>query len=183
MQTFQKGELAKQILGLALAGGLVAGLAVMPGLSVLFAHLKARDTYERKRVKNALRRLEDSGYIKRRIRRGREEFVVTKKGERLTTKYLMGELEISRPKRWDGKWRILMFDIPEKKKALRDQVSEQLRVIGMRAVQHSVFVSPFPCQQEVDTIIDFHGLGRHFLYFEAETYEGTEDLLQDFKLR
>ena len=38
------------------------------------------------------------------------------KGERRAQRYKLEKLKIERQKKWDGKWRVVMFDIPEEKR-------------------------------------------------------------------
>ena len=48
--------------------------------------------------------------------------------------------EFEKPKRWDGKWRILIFDIREKVRRRRDEFVDLLR-LGFK-LQNSVWVFP-----------------------------------------
>ena len=61
-------------------------------------------------------------------------------------------IKFKRPKEWDGKWRIVMFDIPESKRHARSAVSRKIKEFGMYPIQKSVFVSPYRCKDEIDFI-------------------------------
>lgn len=50
-------------------------------------------------------------------------------------------------KRWDHLWRIVVFDIPEKKKNDRDQFREKLRRLGFFPFQKSMYITPFACEK------------------------------------
>lgn len=45
--------------------------------------------------------------------------------------------------KWDGYWRIVVFDIPNKFLRTRDALRDLLRVIGFHKLQHSVWVYPY----------------------------------------
>ena len=45
---------------------------------------------------------------------------------------------------WDGKWRIIVFDLPEKKRGLRNDLRKQLRSARFGGLQRSVWISPGP---------------------------------------
>jgi DNA-binding transcriptional regulator PaaX len=184
MTKYEKGELAKKILFAAVGVAAVGTVMVLPGMAILLKMFNVDGARNRERFRRAIKRMEERKIVSRRIKNGKEEFVVTKYGKTHIDKYLVSDLQIPLAKRWDGKWRVIMFDIPEKNKGgrVRRDVSQQLRNIGMKAIQNSVFVSPFPCKEQIDTVINFFKVKQHFVYFEAETYEGVEDLLNFFKL-
>lgn len=184
MTKYEKGELAKKILLTVVGVAVVGTVLVLPGMAILLKMFNVDGARERGRLMRAIKRLEQQKVISRRIKNGEEEFVVTKYGKDCIDKYLVTDLNIPREKKWDGKWRVLMFDIPEKERRgrTRRDVSRQLRNIGMQAVQNSVFVSPFPCKEQIEAVINFFKVKKHFIYFEADTYEGVEDLLKHFKL-
>lgn len=48
-----------------------------------------------------------------------------------------------RKKKWDGKWRVVIFDIPEKSRKARDGFRDSLKRLGFRFLQHSIWVCPF----------------------------------------
>src|SRR3989344_4774734 len=58
-------------------------------------------------------------------------------------------ITITKQKVWDGLWRIVMFDIPEKKRAFRDILRSHLKTIGFIELQRSVFIFPYPCEDEM----------------------------------
>ena len=43
---------------------------------------------------------------------------------------------------WDGKWRVVVFDLPEEKRSLRNELRKQLRAAGFGGLQGSVWISP-----------------------------------------
>ncbi len=66
-----------------------------------------------------------------------------------------------RNKKWDGKWRIIMFDIPSVMEKQRKSLRYGLRLIGAYMVQKSVFVFPYPCDQEVGDWCNELGLSEY----------------------
>jgi len=182
MKNFEHGELAKEILMIFLIGSLVVSCAVLPGLPYIFKLFKTSNAKERGRIRQSVRGLEKQGLLQRKIKNGKEELVVTKKGERKIAEYLAEDLEIQKPKRWDKKWRIVMFDIPETKVRTRKEVSFKLKDMGMKAIQNSVFISPYPCKKEIDFIANHYFVKKYFIYFETNNIESYQDLLKIFKL-
>ena len=183
MKSYKHGELAKKILLIAVAGGAIAAVMVLPGLGVIFKHFGADSAKERYRVKRTVKRLEEQGVIKHRIKNGKEEFVVTKKGKTHLAELLVDDLFIRQPAKWDGRWRVLIYDIPNKKDLERRELNRVVSEIGMKSVQQSVFVSPYPCKAQIDAIARHYDLDKHLAYFEADYFEGANDLLNHFKLK
>ncbi len=183
MKAYDRGEIAKKILLAAVGTAAFATILVLPGMGILLKMFNADDSKEKWRLKRALKRLEEQRFIARKVVRGKEVFVITKYGKDRIDKYLMADLHI-KPQKWDGRWRVLMFDIPEKQGGgrIRRDVSRQLREMGMKAVQNSVFITPFPCKEQLDTVAAFFKIKKYFMYLEADTYEGADDLLRFFEV-
>ena len=75
-------------------------------------------------------------------------------------------------KRWDGKWRVVAYDIPEQYKKLRDQVRYILKRAGFIKLHHSIWVFPHDCNELTDLIKTDRRLLSCMLY-------GVFDSIQD----
>ena len=93
---------------------------------------------------------------------------LTKKGKLRALDYYFDNLVVTN-KKWDGKFRILVFDVPEKLRKGRDALRWKIRRLGFRELQKSVFVIPFECKDEIDFVVDFFGLGKHVHYGVLES--------------
>lgn len=183
MNKYEKGELVKKILLIAVGVGAVATVIVLPGLGILFKQLEANDYRERARVRDALKRLEKRADIRRRIVKGVEEFILTDKGKQRLLKLVVTELYIPKPTKWDGRWRVLVYDIPDKMDIERRELNRVVSEMGMQALQRSVFISPYPCREQIDIVVTFYRLQKYISYFEADHYEGSDNLMLDFGLK
>ncbi|MCX7881485.1 MAG: hypothetical protein N2482_03195 [Patescibacteria group bacterium] len=56
-------------------------------------------------------------------------------------------------KEWDGLWRVVIFDIKEIEKHLRDKLRRKLKSWGFALWQESVYISPHPILKEVDEFL------------------------------
>jgi DNA-binding transcriptional regulator PaaX len=92
-------------------------------------------------------------------------------------------LEIKPLEKWDGKWRIVFFDVPEQKKHSRDGFSAKLKKIGMIPIQRSVFVHPDPCRDEVLLAADHFSIRRFVSYIETTHLENDKALKLRFNLK
>ncbi len=183
MKDYDKGELAKEILkGLAVGGFLVACLA-MPGLTKivpLFSPKGARDRY---RIKRTIDGLHKKKFVDIYTKNGNEVVEITKLGSKKVLEYNLDDMKLKVPKKWDGWWRIVMFDIPEPKKRARSAVSRKIKELGMYPIQKSVFVSPYVCKNEIDFIGEFFNVRNHIIYIKAKEIEGVQKLKEHFNLR
>ena len=97
------------------------------------------------RITQAKYRLKQAGLV---IERG-GRLHLTSAGHTHIEKILMREYRIPEPVRWDGKWRILMFDIREKRRRVRNRLRTLLQGAGFVHLQDSVWVYPYPCDEFV----------------------------------
>jgi DNA-binding transcriptional regulator PaaX len=109
--------------------------------------------------------------------------VLTGKGKEAMNKLEFGEYVISEPAFWDGKWRVLMFDINERRRRVRDQLRRLLEGIGFLRIQDSVWVYPYPCDEFV-SLVRAHlksGVGE-LRYFVADALESDKAVREYFHL-
>ena len=85
-------------------------------------------------------------------------------------------------KRWDQKWRIIMFDVWERRRKVRDELRETLKEIGFVKVQDSAWAYPYPCEKLLVFLRTHLKLGHGILYVVADEIEHDEKLRQHFKL-
>lgn len=83
---------------------------------------------------------------------------------------------------WDGKWRIVIFDIPEKLRKGRDALREKLKDLGFYEFQKSVFVFPHECRDEIDFLIEFFELRKYVRYGVLESIDNDLHLRKIFHL-
>jgi len=117
--------------------------------------IRLRREYERQKAKKTFGRfvqyLEDQGYIKTKALEGTKGIVLTPKGaERvLRVKRKLKE----KKKRKDGKWIMIIFDIPEKQKKAREHLRDALVALGYEKLQQSVWVCPYDVYEETEEAV------------------------------
>lgn len=182
MQTYDKGELAKNILlGLA-AGGFIIAACALPGLPQVMTLFHTKDSDDRARILRAIRRLQKRKLIRVFSREGEDVVEITQVGKKKVLAYRFDEMHIAPQKKVDGMWRVVMFDIPESKRGARLALSHWIKEVGMYAIQKSVFVSPYPCKNEIDFLGEFFGVRTHIIYMEAKMIDGEERVRKHFGL-
>lgn len=165
---FTLGETALAILD-EIATATLSTFYPHPYYHTFCAHAKRRSFY------NALKRLEYKYLVGARRRSGREEWYLTEAGEKLARRLRM-KLAYSRQKHWDGKWRLAIFDVPERVRDRRNFLRNELSALGFHQLQKSVWITPYALPKEFSEIIRELGLEKHFRVVIAERIEDDHDL-------
>ena len=100
------------------------------------------------------------GFIKKIEKNDETKIILTPKGIVRAPVHRLDNLKISKPNRWDGRWRMVIFDIPESRRKIRDALRWRLKNLGFKELQRSVFVFPYPCEDEINILINTYGLRR-----------------------
>lgn len=90
-------------------------------------------------------------------------------------------MKIQEPKHWDGKWRMVLFDIPSSMKKLRDNFRFHLKRLGFYQYQKSVFIHPYPCQEEIDFLLELYSARRYVRQLVVSEIDNDLHLKKIFK--
>ena len=124
--------------------------------------------------------LKRQGYIETFVE-GKEKYVeLTAKGKKRANELLIEDLEINRPPKWDKKWRVVIFDIPEDKRHNRDIFRERIINLGFIQIQKSVYVYPFECAQEIAFVSNYLSVQKFVTIMIAEIIQGEEKIVNEF---
>src|SRR3989344_2472491 len=108
---------------------------------------------------------------------------ITNEGRKIVEEIKRDSIGLPKPKRWDKKWRILIFDIREERKMLRDKVRRTLISIGFKRLQKSVWVYPYDCEDFVALLKADFKIGKDLLYIIADAIENDVWLRKEFALQ
>ena len=178
---YSRGELAKEILkGLAVGGLIVASFA-MPNLPKIFYLFGVESAKDRYKIKRSLYGLSKRKLVIMYDKDGEEYVEITEEGKKRILKYKLDEICLTRPRKWDKRWRIITFDIPETHKRARDGLTGKLNEMEIYALQKSVFICPFECRDEIDFVSEYFGIRKFVHYFVAnEIDDKDEDYLKAY---
>lgn len=125
--------------------------------------------YNKRKIAQALSRLKKNKLIILREENGKITVELTEKGKRKIKQYQFEDLKIMKPKYWDKKWRVVIFDIPEKKKKMaREAFRNKLIDLGFFQLQESVWIHPYPCENEIQLAAEIFGITRFINIIIAE---------------
>ena len=164
----------------AVTGGIAIGV-IAPNILGAVANSK----YFRQRkyqLKSSLSRLISAGYMVLVNENGRKRIRLTPKGEKYAVLMGEGKLVPKKPRRWDQKWRLLIFDIPERRRKTRAQIRTTLVSLGFVRLQDSVWVYPYDCEDLITLLKADFKVGKDVLYVIADKIEYDTPLRSKFGL-
>lgn len=86
-------------------------------------------------------------------------------------------------KKWDGRWFLVFFDVPEIQRNKRDYLRNFLKELGFYPYQKSVYLYPFECEKEVALIKKIVGGAKYMKYIIAEKIEDEDEIKTFFNLK
>ncbi|HEY4501290.1 MAG TPA: hypothetical protein VJI70_03470 [Candidatus Paceibacterota bacterium] len=167
-------------------GGVMSVALVAPKTLTLLKKLD-RAAANRKnmyrRITQAIANLEHAGMVRTSGEYGQRRITLTGKGRTAIETIYASEYRIPEPAFWDGKWRVVMFDIREKRRPARSRLRLLLYGAGFLRLQDSVWIYPYPCDEFI-SLVRAHlksGTGE-MLSFVAEALESDRRLCEHFRL-
>ncbi len=187
VRTRRRRKRMQDILLISLYATTAVGMAVVaPNAVQLLKHVEKFVTPGPRlgrRISQATTRLHSKGLVSRVKTDKGVALKLTEKGNRLAEALeAKNTLFLYKPKKWDGKWRIVIFDVWERRRSVRDRLRTMLQKAGFIKIQASVWVYPYDCEELFVFLRTNLRLGRGILYIVAEEIEHDEKLRQHFGL-
>lgn len=83
---------------------------------------------------------------------------------------------------WDGKWRVVIFDVPNTQSKLRGELTRGMRMYGFKLLQKSVWIYPYQCNDFVKILRTHLELKDSVLYMTVSSMEDEKKWKKSFKL-
>lgn len=118
-------------------------------------------------VRSTLSRMSRKGWLQTRQVGRNSYYSLTPKGIALLEE---GRQRIFYPRKdpWDGRWRVLIYSIPEKQRHLRARLRQRLVWMGFGLLNQATWISPRDLRQEVEAVLDKLGIRPYVEIFDAE---------------
>jgi hypothetical protein len=108
--------------------------------------------------------------------------ILTDKGKKKAITFNIDNMKIKKPNKWDKRWRMVLFDIPEKHKKAREALRETLRKLGFYEYQKSVLIYPYECKKEIDFVIEYFDIRPYVRTITANELDNEIHLRKIFDL-
>lgn len=168
-----------KIVGIA---GMIGVIVVAPNATIAFEQIvgKKKKVKSKKAYGDYLRR---SGYFE--VEKvGNDRFVVrlSPKGGKAYSGLDFKKCLI-KPTKWDKKWHLLMYDIPDKNRKTRLFISNNLLKAGLKPLQNSVYVYPYDLLKLADGIRqEYPEIASLILSVSVDRIDGEYQLIKAFNL-
>lgn len=178
MRTFQKAMLVVAV------GGIMVAIGAVPDFNKLLKHLRNRknDARFRYQANTALRRLVTQGLVTFEERGGKRYARATEAGKTVLKFESLRDNALRKPQRWDGRWRVVLFDIPERRRRVRNQLRRFMQEFGFVRLQDSVWIYPYDCEDIIALSKANFRIGVDALYMIVEQLERDAHLREHFGL-
>jgi CRISPR-associated endonuclease Cas2 len=155
------------------------------GLKSAFSSKQDWDKGQRKgnyrKYQQTAYQLRRKGYLKITVSPSGQKFLeLTRKGQ---IELLIAKAWLPNKQTWDGKWRMVMFDIPREANQKRDKLRRLLKSVDFYKLQASVYLTPYPLNREAITYLKNTGLIDYIRIARLDELDDDAALLKHFKLK
>lgn len=144
-----------------------------------YDHVKRMRRVEYSAYSHSMRQLQKRGAVKIINRNGKKFIKITRKGE---LQILLQKAELPMRGKWDGKWRLVMFDIPLSSNEKRFIFRKLLKRNGFCKLQASVYVSPYPLNRDAIRFLKETKLIEYIRIIRADEIDDDTMLRKKFEL-
>ena len=182
------GATVTKFLLMSLAVGSVAFIgALAPALFSMAEGNGLSKRYSKKQLSNAFANLKNRKLVEIiQEKNGKTKVILTNTGEKRVKEFCFEELRIQKARKWDKKWRVLVYDIPTKPKVYnnaREALRAKIKEIGFVQLQKSVWVCPYGCEDEILFLSESYRVTKFIEIFTVDKMLHSERLKRKFKLQ
>jgi|SRR3989344_4615689 len=171
------------ILTVASLPALVFIAASMGNAVQVFKQFESSKRFNKRQIQNSftyLRRQKLIEYVC--DKDGKTVMKITKKGQNRLRAFEIDLIYIKKPKKWDKKWRLVIFDIPVRFSKGRNALRFHLKKLGFFQFQKSAWIYPYSCEDEIIFIANFFRVEKCVEVLTVESILRDEKLKAHFKL-
>ena len=173
----------KELLRILATGAVIGMSFVMPTLPMAIApFVLKRKNYYLPRFNQTIKRLKRQKLVEIIHEDDATLVKITKEGKLRALRYKIDKMQVEPQRKWDRMWRVVIFDIPEKEKRMREIFRDHLKMLGFYQLQKSVWVHAYPCFDEIEFLRELYHVGFNVSYIVAKQIEDDSALRLYFKL-
>ena len=174
-----------EFLELLKAGTIISAAFIAPNVLKTVrwnGHVKKLESYYPSSISRAANRLFRKGVVN--VVENSDGFIVTlsNKGKKEVLQFDIDAMHIEPQDPWDGKWRMVFFDIDEGEKKMREALRERLKAMGFYQMQKSVYIHPFPCTKQIAYLREVFCIPHSVKLAVVESLENDDDLRKIYRL-
>ena len=180
----RKRYIQDAILSTLVVGGALAVAALAPAVLVAVGQIAKQSGYKMGyKARTAAGRLSQKGFVRFIDIGGKKHIEITEAGRRFfDLEAAKLEARTRRKSRRDQRYRMVIFDVPEKRKADRERLRLLMRELGFLRLQDSVWMTPYECEELVTLVKADLRFGKDVLYLIVEAIENDGWIRKRFNL-
>ena len=163
----------------------IDSLIEMSEREVKFKSLGGKHYSLKSYIPTATNRLVRTGLLEwKKTNGGKSYLALTERGraQMLSDEFALRAIQKQVKKKWDNRWRIIIFDIKEQKRFWRARLRDELRKLGFVMLQQSVWLSPYPCEDLMNLLKTDLRVGKEAIYLTVDRFDGDIWLRKHFAL-
>lgn len=122
-------------------------------------------------ISRSIKNMADLGLIET-VKSDREDYArITPKGRQKLSSIKLDSKNGLVSNNWDGKWRIILLDLPESRKAERDSIRYLLKKANFVCLKNSAWISPYPFEHMFENIKKDLGLTSELIIMTTSTLD------------
>ncbi|MEK7211717.1 MAG: hypothetical protein AAB731_03725 [Patescibacteria group bacterium] len=176
-------DITKETLKLLGTGIGITFLAMLGGGRQGNKLMKSLGQYSVWQIKQTLKQLRLRGYIEYDDEDERALISLTEDGMKRLVRFRVADIVRGHIKKWDYLWRMVIFDIPEKRRLTREAFRHELKVSGFYLLQDSVFVTPHKCEKEITELARVYGVLPYILVLTVASLGPREKEVRAYFLK
>jgi DNA-binding transcriptional regulator PaaX len=139
--------------------------------------------YEKDKMKTAIKNLERYEFIRQKRNYDGSVIVSLSEKGRLRALSKIFERFDRKKEKWDGKWRMVAFDIPNFSTKGRKALVYRLKIGGFYELQESIFLHPYNCEKEIKALANLFKIDKYIRFGLIELIDNRKIIVRHFKLR
>jgi len=157
---------------------------VAPNVFQVLPHIMGKQRYKLAfQTKTAMGRLIVKGHVRFVQKKGKKYVEITDAGRRALALEEAKATKLAGAKRkWDKRYRMVIFDIPEQRRGVREQLRRLMRECGFLCIQKSVWLSPYDCEELIALVKAELRIGKDVLYVIVDSVENDGWIKRHFRL-
>ena len=154
------------------------------GLTMKYILVSRKQSLKKEQIRRILNKLEKKEIIHIEEKADQIFVKVSDQGKSKLLQYSLKKLfDFKRKKKkWNGKWYLVFFDVPEVQKNKRNYLRKFLIRLGFRKYQKSVYLFPYECEEEVKLIKKIVEGAKYMKYIIAEKIEDENEFKKYFRV-
>lgn len=177
-RTLTRLSTRRVVTALALAGAVGTAIVAPNTASMIDTIMQKAD---KKKAARTMTYLKYRKLVEVKQKNGNYHYRLTKKGWDVFEKIQIEKLTVPMPKRWDKRWRLVMFDIPLSHQKQRQFLLRHLRLLDFYMLQRSAWIHPFECEKQVGVLLKYLKLEQYVSFLVVDSGNFTHHATDHFK--